>query len=35
MYGDNTSLAFSAKDIKDIASSMNTELKNLKVTSCL
>ena len=31
MYADDTSLAHSAKDIKDITSTMNIELENLKV----
>ena len=31
MYADNTSLAHSAKDVKDISSTMNAELDNLKV----
>ena len=31
MYADDTSLAHSAKDVKDITSTMNTELKNLKI----
>ena len=31
MYADETSLAHSAKDVKDITSTMNTELENLKV----
>ena len=31
MYADDTSLAHSAKDVKDITSTMNIELENLKV----
>ena len=31
MYADDTSLAHSAKDVKDIISTMNIELENLKV----
>ena len=31
MYADNTSLAYSAKDVKDITSTMSAELENLKV----
>ena len=31
MYADDTSPAHSAKDVKDITSTMNTELENLKV----
>ena len=31
MYADNTSLAHSAKDLKDIASALNAELENLKL----
>ena len=31
MYTDDTSLAHSAEDVKDITSTMNIELKNLKV----
>ena len=31
MYVDNTSLAHSAKDVKDITCTMNTELENLTV----
>ena len=31
MYADDTSLAYSAKDVKDITSTMNAELENLKV----
>ena len=31
MYADDTSLAHSAKDVKDITSRMNTELEYLKV----
>ena len=31
MYADDTSLAHSAKDVKDITSTMNNELENLKV----
>ena len=31
MYADDTSLSHSAKDIKDITSTMNAELENLKV----
>ena len=29
MHADNTSLAYSAKDVKDITSTMNAELENL------
>ena len=35
MYADDTSLAHSANDIKDITSTMNTELENLTVISYL
>ena len=31
MYANDTSLAHSAKDIKDITSTMKAELENLKV----
>ena len=31
MYAGDTSLAHSAKDVKDITSTMNIELGNLKV----
>ena len=31
MYADDTSLAHSAKDVKDITSTMNTELESLKI----
>ena len=31
MYADNTSRAHSAKDVKDITSTMNIELENLMV----
>ena len=31
MYADDTRLEHSGKDFKDIASTMNTELENLKV----
>ena len=31
MYADDTSLAHSAKDVKDITSTMNAELENLRV----
>ena len=31
MHADDTSLADSAKDVKDITSTMNIELENLKV----
>ena len=31
MYADDTSLAYSAKDVKDITSTMNAELENIKV----
>ena len=35
MYADDTSLTHSAKDVKDITSTMNIELENLKVISFL